>query len=284
MEEGVDNPLSGVSASKRRVLVGGRAPRIAVMDVGLGLLATAAAVRLLRPDADLVLSTDPDGMPWGVRAAQDVRARALLVAEAAASFQPDLLIVACNTAALLAMPAIRASLGADVAVVETLPAVAQAAAGGRPFAVWGTPTGVRSEGLQGLIGQYAAGMAVTAVPCHGLSEAIEAADAGATAEAITAAVAKTPIGVHSIVLACTHYELVAPQIRVALRDRAGLALHGSADALTRRALGSLGLDPDPGAPITGSLTVLRSGRVEELPAAASAYSQGRLLHGAAVSG
>lgn len=39
--------------------------KIALMDSGIGLLAAAAAVRRLRPDAELVLSSDPDGMPWG---------------------------------------------------------------------------------------------------------------------------------------------------------------------------------------------------------------------------
>ncbi|MEV4233353.1 glutamate racemase, partial [Streptomyces bobili] len=37
--------------------------KIALMDSGIGLLAATAAVRRLRPDADLVLSLDPDGMP-----------------------------------------------------------------------------------------------------------------------------------------------------------------------------------------------------------------------------
>ena len=49
------------------------------MDSGIGLLAAAAAVRRLRPDADLVLSSDPDGMPWGPRTPEDITARALAV-------------------------------------------------------------------------------------------------------------------------------------------------------------------------------------------------------------
>lgn len=44
-----------------------RPVRIALMDAGIGLLAAAAAMRRLRPDADLVLASDPDGMPWGPR-------------------------------------------------------------------------------------------------------------------------------------------------------------------------------------------------------------------------
>lgn len=41
--------------------------KIALMDSGIGLLAAAAAVRRLRPDAELVLSSDPGSMPWGPR-------------------------------------------------------------------------------------------------------------------------------------------------------------------------------------------------------------------------
>ncbi|MYW33325.1 glutamate racemase, partial [Streptomyces sp. SID2119] len=33
--------------------------KIALMDSGIGLLAAAAAVRRLRPDAELVVSSDP---------------------------------------------------------------------------------------------------------------------------------------------------------------------------------------------------------------------------------
>ena len=63
--------------------------KIALMDSGIGLLPAAAAVRRLRPDADLVLSWDPDGMPWGPRTPEDITQRALDVAGAAAfGFNP----------------------------------------------------------------------------------------------------------------------------------------------------------------------------------------------------
>ena len=63
--------------------------KIALVDSGLGLLAAAAAVRRLRPDADLVLSGDPEGMPWGPRRPADITARALECARAAAAERPD---------------------------------------------------------------------------------------------------------------------------------------------------------------------------------------------------
>ncbi|MEW5535871.1 aspartate/glutamate racemase family protein, partial [Streptomyces virginiae] len=92
--------------------------------------AAAAAVRRLRPDADLVLSSDPDGMPWGPRTPEDLTGRALAVARAAAEHRPDALIVACNTATVHALDAVRAELEPDIPVIGTVPAIKPAAASG----------------------------------------------------------------------------------------------------------------------------------------------------------
>ncbi|AXI90655.1 glutamate racemase, partial [Streptomyces sp. ETH9427] len=46
------------TAPRRLIVYRGRV-KIALMDSGIGLLAATAAVRRLRPDADLVLSLDP---------------------------------------------------------------------------------------------------------------------------------------------------------------------------------------------------------------------------------
>lgn len=114
--------------------------KIALMDSGIGLLAAAAAVRRLRPDADLVLSSDPAGMPWGPRTPEDVTARALAVARAAADHRPDALIVACNTASVHALAALRAELEPELPVIGTVPAIKPAAATGGPVAIWATPS------------------------------------------------------------------------------------------------------------------------------------------------
>lgn len=102
------------------------------MDSGIGLLAAAAAVRRLRPDAELVLSCDPDNMPWGPQTSADVTSLALTVARAAAVHRPDVLIVACNTASVHALPALRAELEPDIPVIGTVPAIKPAAADGGP--------------------------------------------------------------------------------------------------------------------------------------------------------
>ncbi|WP_343997227.1 glutamate racemase [Streptomyces thermocarboxydovorans] len=253
--------------------------KIALMDSGIGLLAATAAVRRLRPDADLVLSLDPDGMPWGPRTPEDLTERALAVAEAAAAHRPDALIVGCNTATVHALSALRARLEPDLPVIGTVPAIKPAAAGGGPLAIWATPATTGSPYQKDLIRSFADGVSVTEVPCWGLAEAVERADENAIDEAVAAAAELTPEHVTTVVLGCTHYELVAERIRAAVQRPAAppLALHGSAGAVAAQALRRIGAEPSPDAPASGSLTVLLSGREGALPASALTYAEGRLL-------
>ncbi len=249
------------------------------MDSGIGLLAATAAVRRLRPDADLVLSLDPDGMPWGPRTPEDLTERALAVAEAAAARRPDALIVGCNTATVHALTALRARLEPGLPVIGTVPAIKPAAAGGGHLAIWATPATTGSTYQRNLIRDFAGGVPVTEVPCWGLAEAVERADEAAIDAAVSAAAALTPDEVTTVVLGCTHYELVAERIRAAVQrpGRPPLVLHGSAGAVAAQALRRLGEQPATGATPHGSLTVLLSGREGALPAPALAYAEGRLL-------
>ncbi|GGW28865.1 glutamate racemase [Streptomyces griseoloalbus] len=266
---------------KRLIVYRGRV-KIALMDSGIGLLAATAAVRRLRPDADLVLSLDPDGMPWGPRTPEDLTERALAVAEAAAVHRPDALIVGCNTATVHALTALRARLEPELPVIGTVPAIKPAAAGGGPLAIWATPATTGSPYQRNLIDNFADGVTVTEVPCWGLAEAVERADETAIDVAVAAAAELTPDDVTTVVLGCTHYELVAERIRAAVQ-RPGhpkLALRGSAGAVAAQALRRLGEQPAPGAPASGTLTVLLSGREGTLPVPALTYAEGRLLQGA----
>ncbi|WP_405504640.1 glutamate racemase [Streptomyces purpurascens] len=253
--------------------------KIALMDSGIGLLAATAAMRRLRPDADLVLSLDPDGMPWGPRTPEDLTERALAVAEAAAARRPDALIVGCNTATVHALTALRARLEPELPVVGTVPAIKPAAAGGGPLAIWATPATTGSPYQQNLIRDFAGGVPVAEVPCWGLAEAVEHADQAAIDAAVSAAAALTPDEVTTVVLGCTHYELVAERIRAAVQrpGRPPLVLHGSAGAVAAQALRRLGEQPAPGAAPHGTLTVLLSGREGTLPSPALAYDEGRIL-------
>jgi glutamate racemase len=259
--------------------------RVALINSGLGLLGAAAALRRLRPHADLVLSMDPDGMPWGPRPPDEIAARSLACARAAAACQPDVLVFACNTGSVHALGVLRERYEPTLPVVGTVPAIKPAAEAGAPVAIWATAATTGSAYQHGLIAQFAGGVPVAEVACPGLADAIHAGDGPAIDAAIADAAARTPPGTRSIVLGCTEYELAADRIAAALP---AAAAYGSAAAVAAQALrraASASTEPDGGTAADGAgaglgqVHVLLSGRPGELPAAALRYPEGRLLAG-----
>ena len=254
--------------------------RVAFVDSGLGLLGYADALHALRPDLGLVLSLDPDNMPYGPRTPAEVQRLILASARATLPHEPAAIVVACNTASVHGLGALRAELEPAVPVIGTVPAIRPAAAGGGPVAVWATAATTSSDYLRGLVDAFAADVETYAVAALGLAEAIESGDADAVDACIAYAASQTPAGVRSLVLGCTHYGLVVDRIVAALGD--GVTIHDSPVAVARQTLRRLGLEPAPDAPEAGVEAVLLSGRPGALPASWGVYPAGeRLLRGAA---
>ncbi|MFD8700006.1 glutamate racemase [Kitasatospora purpeofusca] len=250
--------------------------KIALMDSGIGLLAAAGVLRTMRPDVDLVLSSNPASMPWGPRTPEEITELALGCARAAAAHEPDALIIACNTASVHALAALRAELEPALPVIATVPAIKPAAALGGPVAIWATPATTGSAYQRGLIRDFAGTAAVTEVACPGLADAVDHGDQAAIDAAIADAAARTPAGTAALVLGCTHYELVAERIRAAVAPTAlpALTLHGSAEPVVAQALRRVA---DPTRRGNGTLTVLHAGVPTTLPTVALAYPGSALL-------
>lgn len=254
--------------------------RVAFVDSGLGLLGYADALHALRPDLGLVLSLDPDNMPYGPRTPEEVQRLILASARATLPHEPDAIVVACNTASVHGLGALRAELEPAVPVIGTVPAIRPAAAAGGPVAVWATAATTSSDYLRGLVDAFAADVETYAVAALGLAEAIESGDSLAVDECIAYAASQTPAGVRSLVLGCTHYGLVADRIVAALGQ--GVTIHDSPVAVARQTLRRIGLEPAADATEAGVEAVLLSGRPGALPASWGAYPAGeRLLRGAA---
>lgn len=260
--------------------------RFALINSGLGLLAAASELHKLRPDADLVIAMDPDGMPWGPRTPQDIAGRSLSIARATARYGPDVIVMACNTGSVHALDALRAEFEPDIPVVGTVPAIKPAAAVASSVAIWATVATTASEYQRWLIAEFGGDATVTPVACPGLATAIDAGDNAAIAAAIADAARRTPDGCGAVVMGCTEYELAADQISAAVP---GAALFGSAAAVAAQALRRAGIADGVAGPAgngraaadghgeSGTLSVLLSGRRADLPPAALQYRQGREL-------
>ncbi|MQA93732.1 MAG: glutamate racemase [Streptosporangiales bacterium] len=269
--------------------------RIAVIDSGLGLLSTAAALRRACPEAGLVLSMDPDGMPWGPRPSSEIVELALKGARAAAAYTPDVLVVACNTASVHALGRLRAEFEPDVPVIGTVPAIKPAAATGGPVAVWATVATTGSAYQRDLIARFASGVEVTPVACPGLAEALERGARPEIATALERAAAATPESARAVVLGCTHYDLVANEIAALLPGhphlftaaeavatqtlrRATTTAPGSAlEAAATPSVSASASASASEADTRGDLIILTSGRPGALPPVTLDYPAGREL-------
>jgi len=264
--------------------------RFALINSGLGLLATASELHKLRPDADLVIAMDPDGMPWGPRTPEDIAERSLALARAAAAYEPDVIVMACNTGSVHALDVLRSEFEPDVPVVGTVPAIKPAAAAAPHVAIWATTATTESAYQRKLIAEFGGGAEVTPVACPGLATAVDAGDRQAIQAAIADAAERTPERCGALVLGCTEYELAAQQIGAAVPSAIlfGSALAVATQALRRAKLSMAQADhADPASHAddthSGTLTVLLSGRLASLPQAAMQYSQGRELSQLCVS-
>ena len=252
--------------------------RFALINSGLGLLAAASELHKMRPDADLVIAMDPDGMPWGPRTPEDIAERSLLITRAAADYEPDVIVMACNTGSVHALQALRSEFEPRIPVVGTVPAIKPAAAVASSVAIWATVATTASEYQRRLIDEFGGQATVTPVACPGLATAIDAGDEDAIAAAIADAAERTPDDCGAVVMGCTEYELAADQIGVAVP---GAALFGSAAAVAaqamRRAVQAGAAVSQADDAKSGTLSVLLSGRPSSLPPAALQYRQGREL-------
>jgi glutamate racemase len=207
-----------------------------VFDSGSGGLSVLAALRRRLPEAPLVYLGDLAYAPYGDREAADVIARSKRVVRKLIELGATVVVVACNTATVLGIAALRQEWP-KIAFVGVEPGVKPAAAAtrNRRIAVMATPATAASARLQYLVEAYAQGVHVHIAPCPGLASAIErgADDIDALRTVLAAPCAEIrDAKVDTVVLGCTHYPFVAPAIQQLLGDE--IRLIDTATAVAER--------------------------------------------------
>ena len=192
-------------------------------DSGVGGLSVLAPTRQLLPNAPIVYAADSAGFPYGKRSEAELATRVpALLGRLVERFGPRLVVIACNTASTIALDHARAAL--DVPVVGTVPAIKPAAemSNSRVIGVLGTEATVRQPYVDDLAARFASDCTVIR---HGSPELVELAEAKLAGEdicldAICAAIMpmiEQPRGreMDVMVLACTHFPLLADEIAAA---------------------------------------------------------------------
>ncbi|ESR26815.1 glutamate racemase [Lutibaculum baratangense] len=196
------------------------APHIVVFDSGLGGLSVLKAIRAARPDLRITYLADTAGFPYGnLSEPRVVRRVGMLMERTIAQVSPDLVVIACNTASTLVLPSLRAAY--PIPFVGTVPAVKPAAETTRSglFSVLATPGTVKRDYTQALIHTFAFHLDVTLVGAAKLAALAEAHlrgervdDAAILHEIRPAFKDRKGRRTDTIVLACTHYPLIADRL------------------------------------------------------------------------
>jgi glutamate racemase len=194
-----------------------------IFDSGVGGLSVLGAIRALLPNAPIVYAADSAGYPYGTKSAAEIEARVpALLGRLAERFDPELIVIACNTASTVALAGVRAAL--DLPIVGTVPAIKPAASmsRSRTIGVLGTETTVRQPYVDRLSAEFASDCRVLR---HGSAELVDLAEGELRGEAgDPEAYARILDGLFgqeggesldTIVLACTHFPLVEAQLAAA---------------------------------------------------------------------
>lgn len=235
---------------------------IVVIDSGLGGLTVAKALRQALPKEDLVYFGDTARLPYGSKTAGAVTGFVQQIIDYLAPCQPKHIVIACNTASALALPALRQSRP-DLSISGVIEPGSKAAvvAAGRKLkpiiGVLATEATVRSKAYEAAIGRRRFHAKVLLQQAPLLVPMIEEGRSDsdplvrmALEGYLEAMKSKKP---SVLVLGCTHYPVYARLIREIVGD--AVRVIDSASQCADDVAARLG----PGVAIAGSETSASTG-------------------------
>jgi glutamate racemase len=189
---------------------------IGVFDSGVGGLTVVRALRHRLPAEHMVYLGDTARLPYGTKSPETVIRYARACTRLLAEYRIKLLVIACNTASAHALQTLQDESSVPViGVIEPgALAAARASQSGR-IGVIGTRGTIESGAYQHALGRVAPGATILARPCPLF---VPLAEEGWVAGEVPERVAREYLDefrdqkVDSLLLACTHYPLLAPAI------------------------------------------------------------------------
>lgn len=189
---------------------------VGIFDSGVGGLSVLREIRRLMPQESLLFLADQAHVPYGPRPLQEVRSFAETITGYLLSQSAKLVVVACNAASAAALHHLRARFP-EVPLVGMEPAVKPAAEHTQSgvVGVLATPATFQGALYGSVLERFAQGVTVLQDTCPGLVGQIEA---GKIHTPMTRRILETALlpmleqGIDTVVLGCTHYPFVIPEI------------------------------------------------------------------------
>ena len=207
---------------------------IGIFDSGVGGLTVYRALHERLPNEHFLYLGDTARVPYGTKSLTTVERYAIENAKFLESRGIKLLVVACNTASALALPAIRSAVKVDViGVIEPGAAAAVALAEGQTIGVIATEATVQSAAYSQAISRLSPDVEVIEQACPLF---VSLAEEGWADTPVAESVAAEYLNrfksskLGALVLGCTHYPILNSVIRRTLHNEVPLIDSGEATA------------------------------------------------------
>ncbi|MET3078124.1 glutamate racemase [Pantoea leporis] len=213
-------------------------PTVLVFDSGVGGLSVYDEVRHLLPDLHYLYAFDNAGFPYGEKSEDFIVERVVAVVTAITQrFPLALVIIACNSASTISLPALRERF--EFPVVGVVPAIKPAARLTRNGVVGllATRGTVKRPYTHELVAQFARDCKIEML---GSAELVELAEAKLHGEDVELADVRRAVQPwlrmkeppDTVVLGCTHFPLLRDELQLVLPE--GTRLVDSGAAIARR--------------------------------------------------
>lgn len=204
--------------------------RIGIFDSGIGGLTIARAIADTFPGIPFVYFGDTAHLPYGEKSPELIRHYASRISHHLLDWGADAIVVACNSASSNALMAVRDAVGPEVPVIDVISPVVQAVTarqehfkGPRPLRVGviGTRATIEAEVYQMALANAGVDVVARATPL--LASAVEE---GFASGRVSEALLEAYLGdgrfdeIDLFIMGCTHYPLIAQQIRAFLPPHA----------------------------------------------------------------
>ncbi|WP_448554959.1 glutamate racemase [Thalassotalea montiporae] len=216
---------------------------IGIFDSGIGGLSIARCVAQNLPNEQLIYVADSGFAPYGDKSHKDIIARADFVANFLIKQGVKAIVVACNTATVVAIEELRAKYTLPIIGVEPAikPAAKQSKA--KSVGIMVTQATAKNDRFLRLVESYKQDAQVHIQPCPGLVQQIEQGDHESdTCQALLDSFIAPLVDkqIDTLVLGCTHYPLIEQQIKAHLP--AGIELLETAQPVTNELIRRLTLN------------------------------------------
>jgi glutamate racemase len=191
---------------------------IGIFDSGVGGLAVLDELERLAPGHPMVYLADQAWMPYGERTLDEVRARSEMMTRLLLDRGAGLIVVACNSASAAALHTLRRTfpttpfVGMEPAVKPAAEHTARGVIG-----VLATNATFQGELYASVVDRHARGVTIVEQACPGLATAVEQGNVEEAsvllAEYLPPLLAED---VDAVVLGCTHYSFLLPEIKAAV--------------------------------------------------------------------